>query len=137
MNPELPSLTKTVNTGYVEIYTSMNMCLLLTDVILLCIFYIFKFWNKLLVFNKIRFLERQIPHSVSHSLRSQDSVPKSIQPNTERSKSGWRWVYLRFLSFSIPSPLPSSLSFPPFLDRITFRKFLCLTTTTAVISYIL
>nr|KAF6289755.1 spermatogenesis associated 22 [Pipistrellus kuhlii] len=48
MNPELPSLTKTVNTG-------------------------------------------QIPHSVSHPLRSQDSLPKSIQPNTERSKSGWSY----------------------------------------------
>ncbi|KAB0400384.1 hypothetical protein E2I00_019199, partial [Balaenoptera physalus] len=47
MNPELPPLTKTVNTG-------------------------------------------QIPHSVSHPLRSQDSVSKSIQLNAERSKSGWR-----------------------------------------------
>lgn len=90
MNPELPPLTKTINTGYVETYISMNVCLLLTDVIFLCIFYIFKFGNKLLIFNNIRFLERQIPHSVSHPLRSQDSVSKSIQPNTDRSKSGWR-----------------------------------------------
>uniref|UniRef100_A0A8C0E3C9 Spermatogenesis associated 22 n=1 Tax=Balaenoptera musculus TaxID=9771 RepID=A0A8C0E3C9_BALMU len=48
MNPELPPLTKTVNTG-------------------------------------------QIPHSVSHPLRSQDSVSKSIQLNAERSKSGWSY----------------------------------------------
>ncbi|XP_054565447.1 spermatogenesis-associated protein 22 isoform X1 [Eptesicus fuscus] len=48
MNPELPPLTKTINTG-------------------------------------------QIPHSVSHPLRSQDSVSKSIQPNTDRSKSGWSY----------------------------------------------
>ncbi|XP_011358123.1 spermatogenesis-associated protein 22 isoform X1 [Pteropus vampyrus] len=48
MNPELPTLTKTVNTG-------------------------------------------QIPHSVSHPLRSQDSGSKCIQSNTERSKSGWSY----------------------------------------------
>ncbi|XP_015994341.2 spermatogenesis-associated protein 22 isoform X2 [Rousettus aegyptiacus] len=48
MNPELPTLTKTVNTG-------------------------------------------QIPHSVSHPLRSQDSVSNCIQSNTERSKSGWSY----------------------------------------------
>ncbi|XP_007454315.1 PREDICTED: spermatogenesis-associated protein 22 [Lipotes vexillifer] len=48
MNPELPPLTKTVNTG-------------------------------------------QIPHSVSHPLRSQDSVSTSIQLNAERSKSGWSY----------------------------------------------
>ncbi|KAM9044349.1 spermatogenesis-associated protein 22 isoform 3-T3 [Megaptera novaeangliae] len=33
----------------------------------------------------------QIPHSVSHPLRSQDSVSKSIQLNAERSKSGWSY----------------------------------------------
>ncbi|XP_059525079.1 spermatogenesis-associated protein 22 isoform X2 [Myotis daubentonii] len=48
MNPELPPLTKTINTG-------------------------------------------QIPHSVSNPLRSQDSVSKSIEPNTERSKRGWSY----------------------------------------------
>lgn len=133
MNPELPPLTKTINTGYVETYTSMNVCLLLTDVILLCIFKIFKFGNKLLIYNKICFLKRHIPHSVSHPLRSQDSMSKSIQPNTEMSKSGWRWVYLRFLSFSIPSSLPFFFIFSTFL-RITFRKFLCLTTTIAILA---
>lgn len=84
----------------------------------------------------ICFLKRQIPHSVSHPLRSQDSVSKSIQLNTERSKSGWRWVYLRFLPLSISSPLPlslSSLCLPPLLGRISFRKFLCLTTTIAIL----
>nr|KAF6417282.1 spermatogenesis associated 22 [Molossus molossus] len=48
MNPEVPPLTKTMNTG-------------------------------------------QIPHSVSHPLRSQDFVSKSIQSNNERSKSGWSY----------------------------------------------
>ncbi|XP_004412185.1 PREDICTED: spermatogenesis-associated protein 22 isoform X3 [Odobenus rosmarus divergens] len=48
VDPELPPLMKTVNTG-------------------------------------------QIPHSVSHPLRSQDSVSKSIQSNTERSKSHWSY----------------------------------------------
>ncbi|CAK7291039.1 Spermatogenesis-associated protein 22 [Vulpes lagopus] len=48
VNPELPPLMKTMNTG-------------------------------------------EIPHSVSHSLRSQDSVSKSIQSNTERSKSHWSY----------------------------------------------
>ncbi|XP_076966711.1 spermatogenesis-associated protein 22 isoform X1 [Callospermophilus lateralis] len=33
----------------------------------------------------------QIPPSVSHPLRSQDSVPKSIQSNTARSQSGWSY----------------------------------------------
>ncbi|XP_057572293.1 spermatogenesis-associated protein 22 isoform X2 [Hippopotamus amphibius kiboko] len=33
----------------------------------------------------------QIPHSVSHPLRSQDSVSKSNQANAERSKSGWSY----------------------------------------------
>uniref|UniRef100_A0A8C3YR22 Spermatosis associated 22 n=1 Tax=Catagonus wagneri TaxID=51154 RepID=A0A8C3YR22_9CETA len=33
----------------------------------------------------------QIPHSVSHPLRSQDSGSKSIQSNAERSKSGWSY----------------------------------------------
>ncbi|XP_058415275.1 spermatogenesis-associated protein 22 [Diceros bicornis minor] len=33
----------------------------------------------------------QAPHSVSHPLRSQDFVSKSIQSNTERSKSGWSY----------------------------------------------
>ncbi|XP_074175660.1 spermatogenesis-associated protein 22 [Rhinolophus sinicus] len=33
----------------------------------------------------------QIPHSVSHPLRSQESVSKSIQSDTERSKSGWSY----------------------------------------------
>uniref|UniRef100_A0A8D2IEE7 Spermatosis associated 22 n=1 Tax=Urocitellus parryii TaxID=9999 RepID=A0A8D2IEE7_UROPR len=32
----------------------------------------------------------QIPPSVSHPLRSQDSIPKSIQSNSARSQSGWR-----------------------------------------------
>lgn len=88
-------------------YTTDYMCLLLTDVILHCIFYISQFGNKLLIFNKTYFFERQIPHSVSHPLRSQDSMSKSIQLNTERSKSHWRWVYLRFLFFL-------SLLLPPF-----------------------
>ncbi|XP_054431626.1 spermatogenesis-associated protein 22 isoform X2 [Pteronotus mesoamericanus] len=48
MNPELPPLTTTMNTG-------------------------------------------QIPHSVSHPLRSQDSVSKSPQSNTERNRSGWSY----------------------------------------------
>ncbi|XP_010609691.1 spermatogenesis-associated protein 22 isoform X2 [Fukomys damarensis] len=48
MNPELASLTKTVNTG-------------------------------------------QITPSVLHPLRSQDSMPKSIQSNTETSQSGWSY----------------------------------------------
>ncbi|KAM6162889.1 spermatogenesis-associated protein 22 isoform 2-T2 [Rhynchocyon petersi] len=47
MNPELPSLSKTVNTG-------------------------------------------QMPHTVSHPLRSQDSMAKTMQSNTERNQSGWR-----------------------------------------------
>ncbi|XP_022376814.1 spermatogenesis-associated protein 22 isoform X3 [Enhydra lutris kenyoni] len=33
----------------------------------------------------------QIPHSVSHPLRSQDSISKSTQLNTERSKSHWSY----------------------------------------------
>ncbi|XP_008567123.1 PREDICTED: spermatogenesis-associated protein 22 isoform X3 [Galeopterus variegatus] len=33
----------------------------------------------------------QIPHSVSRPLRSEDSVSKSIQSNTERSQSGWSY----------------------------------------------
>ncbi|XP_049492770.1 spermatogenesis-associated protein 22 [Panthera uncia] len=48
VNPELPPLMKTLNTG-------------------------------------------QMPHSVSPPLRSQDSMSKSIQSNTERSKSGWSY----------------------------------------------
>ncbi|XP_027623710.1 spermatogenesis-associated protein 22 [Tupaia chinensis] len=32
----------------------------------------------------------QIPHSISHPLRSQDSVSKSIISNTERSQGDWR-----------------------------------------------
>ncbi|XP_016056387.1 PREDICTED: spermatogenesis-associated protein 22 isoform X2 [Miniopterus natalensis] len=48
VNPELPSLRKTVSTG-------------------------------------------QTSHSASHPLRSQDSVSKPIQSNTERSKSGWSY----------------------------------------------
>ncbi|XP_043439345.1 spermatogenesis-associated protein 22 isoform X1 [Prionailurus viverrinus] len=48
VNPELPPLVKTLNTG-------------------------------------------QMPHSVSPPLRSQDSMSKSIQSNTERSKSGWSY----------------------------------------------
>ncbi|XP_066222352.1 spermatogenesis-associated protein 22 [Saccopteryx leptura] len=48
MNPEVPTLMKTMNTG-------------------------------------------QIPHSVSHPLRSQDSVSKSSQVNTARSTSGWSY----------------------------------------------
>ncbi|KAM6175316.1 spermatogenesis-associated protein 22 isoform 2-T2 [Erethizon dorsatum] len=48
MNPELSSLTKTMNTG-------------------------------------------QIPPSVSCPLRNQDSMPKSIQSNTERSQYGWSY----------------------------------------------
>ena len=91
MNPELPPLTKTVNTGYVKkMCTSKCMCLLLIDVSLLCIFYISQLGNKLLVVNKIYFLERQIPHSVSNSLRSQDSLSKPIQSNAGSSKSDWR-----------------------------------------------
>lgn len=91
---------------------------------ILCVFYIYQFGNKLLIFNKLYFLKRQILHSVSHPLRSQDSVSNCIQSNTERSKSGWRWVYLRclffilffllFLSSSPSFPYPSSL--PPFLE---------------------
>uniref|UniRef100_A0A8C0AIX9 Spermatogenesis associated 22 n=1 Tax=Bos mutus grunniens TaxID=30521 RepID=A0A8C0AIX9_BOSMU len=48
VNPELPPLTKTVNTG-------------------------------------------QIPHSVSNSLRSQDSLSKPIQSNAGSSKSDWSY----------------------------------------------
>ncbi|XP_065766991.1 spermatogenesis-associated protein 22 [Muntiacus reevesi] len=48
VSPELPPLTKTVNTG-------------------------------------------QIPHSVSHPLRSENSVSKPIQSNAERSKSDWSY----------------------------------------------
>ncbi|XP_062968933.1 spermatogenesis-associated protein 22 [Cynocephalus volans] len=33
----------------------------------------------------------QIPHSVSRPLRSEDSVSKSIQSNTERCQSGWSY----------------------------------------------
>lgn len=78
-----------------------------------------------------------MPHSVSPPLRSQDSMSKSIQSNTERSKSGWRWVYLRFL-FLFLLPFSSSPSFPPpsslcpCLDKITFRKFLYLIITNCV-----
>ncbi|XP_049716343.1 spermatogenesis-associated protein 22 [Elephas maximus indicus] len=35
---------------------------------------------------------RQVPHSVSHPLRSQDSVSKSIQSNVERNQSGWSYT---------------------------------------------
>lgn len=88
MNPELPPLTKTVNTGYVEKCTPMSVCLLLIKVIFLCI-YISQFENKLLILIRC-FLERHMSHSVSHPMRSQDSTSKSIQSNTERNKSGWR-----------------------------------------------
>uniref|UniRef100_A0A4W2CST1 Uncharacterized protein n=1 Tax=Bos indicus x Bos taurus TaxID=30522 RepID=A0A4W2CST1_BOBOX len=92
VNPELPPLTKTVNTGYVKkMCTNKCMCLLLIDVSLLCIFYISQLGNKLLIVNKIYFLERQIPHSVSNSLRSQDSLSKPIQSNAGSSKSDWSY----------------------------------------------
>lgn len=65
-----------------------------------------QFESKLLIFNKTYSLERQIPHSVSRPLRSQDSIFNSIQSNTERSQGGWRWVYLKFSSSSIPSHFP-------------------------------
>lgn len=106
-------------------------------------FYISQSGNKLLIVNNTYFLERQIPHSVSHPLRSQDSVSKSIQLNAERSKSGWRWVYLRFFLFilllpiSSFSPFPSPLSILPFLNRIIFRKFIYLITNYSDISCVL
>ncbi|XP_047687540.1 spermatogenesis-associated protein 22 isoform X2 [Prionailurus viverrinus] len=66
VNPELPPLVKTLNTG-------------------------------------------QMPHSVSPPLRSQDSMSKSIQSNTERSKSGWRsWGAQQQKQLKIPEPPNSS-----------------------------
>lgn len=115
MNPELPPLRKPVNTGYVEKYIPMNVFVCYWLMLFFYVYFIFLYFSigEQIVNKTFFFLERQIPLSVSHPLRNQDSVSISIQSNAERSKSGWRWVCLRFLLFclffSFPTPplLPS------------------------------